>query len=345
MTKDGINRSKNKVRIAINGFGRTGRAATRIALKNPNCDVVAINSKADSKNYAYLLKYDSLYGTISDEVYAVDEKTISFNGKKINVFNQDDTQMPWKNLDIDIVLESSGKFTKKEKAAIHLRDGAKRVIIGAPSSDCDATFVYGVNEKSFDPQKHYIVSNASCTTNCLAPIAMLLDREYGIVMGYMNTIHAYTNDQRLHDNSHKKDLRRARAATYSIIPTSTGAAKAISLVLPSLSGKLDGISMRVPVPTVSMVDLSVVTKKKTSKEEVNSLFKSEEKNRLKGILKTSDLPLVSVDFKGDSHSSIVDTELTTVVKDNLVKVFSWYDNEWGYASRVIDLAVYISHNS
>jgi glyceraldehyde 3-phosphate dehydrogenase len=205
--------------------------------------------------------------------------------------------------------------------------------------------VYGVNEKSFDPQKHYIVSNASCTTNCLAPIAMLLDREYGIVMGYMNTIHAYTNDQRLHDNSHKKDLRRARAATYSIIPTSTGAAKAISLVLPSLSGKLDGISMRVPVPTVSMVDLSVVTKKKTSKEEVNSLFKSEEKNRLKGILKTSDLPLVSVDFKGDSHSSIVDTELTTVVKDNLVKVFSWYDNEWGYASRVIDLAVYISHNS
>ncbi|MBI5465246.1 type I glyceraldehyde-3-phosphate dehydrogenase [Candidatus Gottesmanbacteria bacterium] len=337
--------AKQKLKIAINGFGRTGRAATRIALRNPLIEVVAINSKADAKNYAYLLKYDSLYGSLSDDIAVIDDNTISFNGGKIKVFSRDESEMPWKDLDIDIVIESSGKFTKREKAQIHLQDGVRRVIIGAPASDADATFVMGVNQKTFDPKKHLIVSNASCTTNCLAPIAMLLDREYGIVMGYMNTVHAYTNDQRLHDNSHKKDLRRARAATYSIIPTSTGAAKALSLVLPSLKGKLDGIALRVPVPTVSLVDLTVVTKKKTTAQEVNALFKKEEKGKLKGILGTSDQPLVSVDFKGDTRSSIVDTELTTVINNNLVKVFSWYDNEWGYASRLIDLALYIHQHS
>lgn len=337
--------AKPKLRLAINGFGRTGRAATRIGLRNPNLEIVAINSKADAKNYAYLLKYDSLYGILPDDIKVVDDNTISFNGRKIKVFAQDETQMPWKNLNIDIVIESSGKFTKKEKAGVHIRDGAKRVIIAAPAEDADATFVVGVNEKIFAPKKHFIVSNASCTTNCLAPLVMLLDKEYGIVMGYMNTVHAYTNDQRLHDNSHKKDLRRARAATYSIIPTSTGAAKAIGLVLPNLKGKMDGIALRVPVPTVSMVDLSVVTKKGVSVQDVNSLFKTAEKGRLKGILGTSDEPLVSVDFKGDTRSSIVDTELTTVIGDNLVKVFSWYDNEWGYASRLIDLALYIHNHS
>ncbi|MCL5676172.1 MAG: type I glyceraldehyde-3-phosphate dehydrogenase [Patescibacteria group bacterium] len=337
--------AKRKLRLAINGFGRTGRAATRIGLQNPNLEIVAINSKSDANNYAYLLKYDSLYGTLGDEVGVVDEQTISFNGRRIKVFSQETETMPWKGLDIDIVIESSGKFTKKEKAAIHIKDGARRVIIGAPASDADATFVYGVNQNTFDPAKHFIVSNASCTTNCLAPLAMLIDREFGILTGYMNTIHAYTNDQRLHDNSHKKDLRRARAATYSIIPTSTGAAKAIGLVLPQLLGRLDGISLRVPVPTVSMVDFSVVVRKNTTKEEINALFKKEEKGSLKGILSTSDLPLVSVDFKGDSHSSIVDTQLTSVINGNLVKVFAWYDNEWGYASRVIDLALYMHKNS
>ncbi len=344
MTVDGISTTK-KVRLAINGFGRTGRAATRIALKNSSCEVIAINSKADAKNYAYLLKYDSLYGTIDDEVQVKDEDTITFNGKEIKVFSQSEEEMPWKGLDIDIVIESSGKFTKKEKAQAHIKDGAKRVIIGAPASDADATFVIGVNENIFDPSKHFIVSNASCTTNCLAPLAMLLDKKLGIVKGYMTTVHAYTNDQRLHDNSHKKDLRRARAATYSIIPTSTGAAKAIGLVLPQLKGKLDGISLRVPVPTVSMVDLTVITGKNTTKEEVNDLFRNSSKNELKGILAMSDEPLVSVDFKNNSNSSIVDSELTSVINDNMVKVFAWYDNEWGYASRVIDLAVYMNQHA
>ncbi len=337
--------AKNRVRIAVNGFGRTGRAAARIALRNPLCEIVAINSKADTKNYAYLLKYDSIYGTMPEDIKVVDEKTISFNSRKIKVFSADSDEMPWKNLDIDIVIESSGKFTKKERAIAHLAEGAKRVIIGAPSDNDVPTFVIGVNEKLYDHKKDFIVSNASCTTNCLAPIAMLLDREYKIEKGYMTTIHAYTNDQRLHDNSHKKEIRRARAATYSIIPTSTGAAKAIGLVLPNLIGKLQGISLRVPVPTVSIVDLTVVTAKKTSREEVNNLFKKEEKGQLKGILGTSDESLVSVDFKGNTKSSIVDTELTTVVNDNLVKVFSWYDNEWGYASRLIDLAIYMHRNS
>lgn len=335
--------AKPKLRVAVNGFGRTGRAATRIGLHNPNLEIVAINSKADAKNYAYLLKYDSLYGSLSDEIFVKDENTITVNGKAIKVFSHDESEMPWKDLGIDIVIESSGKFTKREKAQIHLQDGVRRVIIAAPAEGQDVTLVMGVNEKTFNPHKHFIISNASCTTNCLAPLAMLLDQSYGIEKGYMTTVHAYTNDQRLHDNSHKKDLRRARAATYSIIPTSTGAAKAIGLVLPNLKGKMDGIALRVPVPTVSMVDLSVVTKKRVSAQDVNNLFKTAEKGRLKGILGTSDEPLVSVDFKGDTRSSIVDTELTTVIGGNLVKVFSWYDNEWGYASRLIDLALYI-HN-
>lgn len=336
---------KKTLRLAINGFGRTGRAATRIALENPQIEVVAINSKADAKNYAYLLKYDSLYGSYNHTVEVVDDHAISVDDRKIKVFSQDEDKMPWQGLEIDIVLESSGKFTKREKAEIHLRDGAKRVIIGAPAKADDQTFVMGVNEKTFDPRKHFIVSNASCTTNCLAPLAMILERELGIVKGYMTTAHAYTNDQRLHDNSHKKDLRRARAATYSIIPTSTGAATAIGLVLPELKGKLDGISLRVPVPVVSLVDLTVETKKPTSAEEVNKLFYQYEKGGLKGILGTSDEPLVSVDFKGDSRSSIVDTQLTQVVGGNLVKVFSWYDNEWGYAARTIDLALYMHQHS
>mgnify|MGYP000651514747 CR=1 FL=1 len=336
---------KGKLRLAINGFGRTGRAATRIALENPLIEVVAINSKADAKNYAYLLKYDSLYGNYEKEIVAVDEQTITIDGKPLKVFAQDEEAMPWKDLNIDIVIESSGKFTKRDKAEVHLRDGAKRVIIGSPAKGDDGTFVMGVNEKTFDPQRHFIVSNASCTTNCLAPLAMILDKELGIEKGFMTTTHAYTNDQRLHDNSHKKDLRRARAATYSIIPTSTGAAAAIGLVLPQLKGKLDGVSLRVPVPVVSIIDLTVETRKKTSPEELNMLFKKYEKGELKGVLGTSDQPLVSVDFKGDSRSSIVDTELTQVIDGNLVKVFSWYDNEWGYASRVIDLALYIHNNS
>lgn len=345
MISDQKLRSKSKVRIAINGFGRTGRAATRIALRNPQCEIAAINSKADTKNYAYLLKYDSLYGTMPEDIEIGDEKTIRFNSQKIKVFSADRDEMPWKNLDIDIVIEASGRFTKKEKAQMHLDAGAKRVIIAAPSDSGVSTFVMGVNENRYDPETDFIVSNTSCTTNCLAPIAMLLDREYKIEKGYMTTVHAYTNDQRLHDNSHKKEIRRSRAATYSIIPTSTGAAKTIGLVLPNLAGKLQGISFRVPVPTVSIVDLTVITAKNGSREEINNLFKKEEKGKLKGILGTSDEPLVSVDFKGNTKSSIVDTELTSVVNDNLVKVFSWYDNEWGYASRLIDLALYIHNHS
>ncbi|MBI3384594.1 type I glyceraldehyde-3-phosphate dehydrogenase [Candidatus Gottesmanbacteria bacterium] len=337
--------AKNRVRLAINGFGRTGRAACRIALLNPNCEIVAINSKADAKNYAYLLKYDSLYGMFPGEVKVIDETTISYNGQPIKVFSQKSEEMPWKNLDIDIVLESSGRFSQREKANLHREFGAKRVIITAPAEGEDASFVLGVNEKIFDPKKHFIVSNASCTTNCLALLAMLLDEKFKIVTGYMNTVHAYTNDQRLHDNSHPKDLRRARAAANSIIPTSTGAAKAIGVILPKLEGKLDGIALRVPVPTVSLLSFTVLTKKTTTVKEINKVFKDAEKGILKGILGTSDEPLVSVDFKGDSRSSIVDTALTSVLNGNLITVFSWYDNEWGYAARLIDLAVYIHKHS
>ncbi len=337
--------AKNRVRIAINGFGRTGRAACRLALANRKCEVVAINSKADAKTYAYLLKYDSLYGKLDKEVKVIDKTTISYNNHRLKVFAQNAGVMPWKNLDVDIVIESSGKFTKRDQAQLHLQAGAKRVIIAAPSEGEDVCLVMGVNEKNYDPKKHFIVNNASCTTNCLAPLAMLLDQKFKIVVGYMNTIHAYTNDQRLHDNSHLNDLRRGRAATNSIIPTSTGAATAIGLVLPHLKGKLAGLALRVPVPTVSLVGLTVVTKEKTTVKEVNELFKKAEAENLKGILGTSDEPLVSVDFKQDTRSSIVDTQLTSVINGNLVTVFSWYDNEWGYAARLVDLAIYMKNHS
>lgn len=326
-----------KLKVAINGFGRIGREVFRINLVKNYFDVVAINDLTDSKTLAHLLKYDSNYGVLSNDVKA-GEGEFSVDGKIYKVLSERDPEkLPWKDLGVDLVIECTGFFTDRAGAQKHITAGAKKVIISAPGKDeIDFTVVLGVNDKEYDPTKHHIISNASCTTNCLAPFAKVLNDKFGIEKGLMTTIHAYTNDQNILDLPHK-DLRRARAAALSMIPTSTGAAKAIGLVIPALNGKLNGLAIRVPTPTVSIVDLVCNVSKETTKEEVNAALKAASENELKGIMGYSTDPLVSIDYKGNPLSSIVDAESTQVIQGNLVKVMSWYDNEWGYSNRVADL--------
>jgi glyceraldehyde 3-phosphate dehydrogenase len=329
------------IRIGINGFGRIGRNVLRASLGNPAFEFVAINDLTDAKTLAYLLKYDSVHGTLEADVEAREDSLV-VGGKSIKVLAmKDPKELPWKALGVDIVIESTGRFTDREGASKHLSAGAKRVIITAPSKDPDATFVMGVNEQTYDTAKHTIISNASCTTNCLAPVAKILLEQFGIKHGIMTTIHSYTNDQQLLDLPHK-DLRRARAAALSMVPTSTGAAKALHLVLPQLKGKLDGMAIRVPTPNVSLVDLTVETEKDCDAASVNAAFKQASQGPLKGILKYSEAPIVSVDQNGDPHSATVDAPLTTVVDRRSVKVLAWYDNEWGYSCRVRDLIAFIA---
>lgn len=330
-------------RIGINGFGRIGRQSMKAILeRHPNTlEVVAINDLMDTKTNAHMLKYDSTYGRFPGEV-EVTEDTFIVNGHSIKVFaERDPAQIPWGDLGIELVIESTGFFTDADKAAAHLRGGAKKVIISAPAKGEDLTMVLGVNEQMYDPAKHNIISNASCTTNCLAPAAKVLNDNFGIERGLMNTIHSYTNDQRILDQVHK-DLRRARSAGSNIIPTTTGAARALALVIPELKGRFDGMSLRVPTATVSIVDFVATVRKETTKEAINAAFKEAAAGPLNGILDIIDEPLVSSDFRGDSHSSIVDGLLTMVMGGNMVKVLSWYDNEWGYSCRVADLANFIA---
>jgi glyceraldehyde 3-phosphate dehydrogenase len=324
------------IRIGINGFGRIGRNVLRASMEDPELEFVAINDLTDAKTLAYLLKYDSVHGTLKASVESTQDQ-ILINGKPIKVLAvKDPKELPWKSLNVDVVIESTGRFTDREGAGKHLSAGAKQVIISAPASDPDFTVVLGVNEDKFDPKSHHIVSNASCTTNCLAPVAKVLLENFGIKHGVMTTIHSYTNDQQLLDLPHK-DLRRARAAAMSMIPTSTGAAKALHLVIPQLKGKLDGLAIRVPTPNVSLVDLTVETEKDCDVAAVNAAFKKAADGPLKGILKYSEDPIVSIDQKGDDHSATVDAPLTNVVDKRMVKVTAWYDNEWGYSCRVRDL--------
>ncbi|NSW77169.1 MAG: type I glyceraldehyde-3-phosphate dehydrogenase [Candidatus Atribacteria bacterium] len=327
------------MKVGINGFGRIGRLVFRRILEVGDVDVVAVNDLTSAEVLAHLLKYDSVHGTIPNEVKAT-EDAIIVDGKEIKVLAQKDpAQLPWKDLGVDLVIESTGKFRDREKASLHLQAGAKKVIITAPAKGQDVTIVMGVNEKMYDKNNHHIISNASCTTNCLAPIVKVLHENFNIQKGLMTTIHAYTNDQVILDFPHK-DLRRARAAAMSMIPTSTGAASAIGEVIPELKGKLDGIAIRVPTPDVSVVDFAAVVEKEPTKEEVNAALKKAAEGEMKGILAYCEAPLVSMDFLHNAHSSIVDAQLTNV-KGNLVKVFSWYDNEWGYSCRVVDLAKYV----
>ena len=329
------------VRVAVNGFGRIGRNVFRASQGNKEIEIVAINDLTDTKTLAHLLKWDSTFGEFPHDIVAGEGKLV-VGGKDITVTaKKDPAELPWKDLKIDIVLECTGLFLDKAGAGKHITAGAKKVLISAPAKDPDATFVLGVNEHTYDPAKHHIISNASCTTNCLAPFTKVVHDNFGIVHGLMNTIHSYTNDQKLLDLPHK-DLRRARAACVSIIPTSTGAAKAVSLVLPELKGKLDGMSLRVPTPDVSVVDVVFEVSKKTTTEEVNAALKSAAAGRLKGILQYEEAPLVSIDFKGNAHSSIIDAALTSVMEGTMVKVISWYDNEWGYSNRLRDLAILVA---
>jgi len=325
------------LKVAINGFGRIGRCAFRAAYeKKLNIDFVAINDLTDAKTLAHLLKYDSVHG-ISDLEVSYKDDSLIVNGKTIKVYAiKDPAQLPWKDLNVDVVLESSGIFTKREGASKHLAAGAKKVVISAPAEDPDITVALGVNFDAYDKNKHSIISNASCTTNCLAPVAKVIHKKFRIINGLMTTIHSYTNDQRILDLPHK-DLRRARAAALSMIPTSTGAAKAVGLVLPELKGKLDGLAIRVPTPNVSLVDLTCNVSKPTTKEEVNAAIKEAAEGEMKGILQYVDAELVSTDFNGNPHSSIFDAPLTKVIDGTCVKVFSWYDNEWGYSNRVAEL--------
>ena len=324
------------IRIGINGFGRIGRNVLRASLGDPALEFVAINDLTDAKTLAYLLKYDSVHGTLGVSVEAKGDQII-VDGKPIKVLAvKDPKELPWKELNVDVVIESTGRFTDREGAGKHLSAGAKQVIISAPATDPDVTIVLGVNDSTFDPKTHHIISNASCTTNCLAPVAKVLLENFGIKHGVMTTIHSYTNDQQLLDLPHK-DLRRARAAGMSMIPTSTGAAKALHLVIPQLKGKLDGLAIRVPTPNVSLVDLTVETEKDCTIAEVNAAFKKAAEGPLKGILLYSEDPIVSIDKKGDPHSATLDAPLTNVIDKRMVKVTAWYDNEWGYSCRVRDL--------
>jgi glyceraldehyde 3-phosphate dehydrogenase len=329
-------------RVGINGFGRIGRQSMKAMLeRHPDTiEVVAINDLTDTKTNAHLLKYDSTYGRFPGEVEVTPDSLI-VNGHNIKVLAQrDPAQIPWGDLGVELVIESTGFFTDADKAASHLQGGAKKVIISAPAKGEDLTIVLGVNDYMYDPAKHNIISNASCTTNCLAPTAKVLNDTFGIERGLMNTIHSYTNDQRILDQVHK-DLRRARSAGANIIPTSTGAARALALVIPELKGRFDGMSLRVPTITVSVVDFVAMLRKETTKEEVNNAFKEAASGSLKGLLDITEEPLVSSDFRGDSHSSIVDGLSTMVMGGNMVKVIAWYDNEWGYSCRISDLADFI----
>ncbi|GBC93805.1 Glyceraldehyde-3-phosphate dehydrogenase [bacterium HR15] len=331
------------IRIGINGFGRIGRLTLRAIRKHyPNdFDVVAINDLTDAHSNAHLFKYDTTYGIYPGEVRAEDGAII-VDGDRIRVFaEKDPANIPWGEVGADIVIESTGVFTDAEKARAHLKGGAKRVIITAPATNEDATFVIGVNHEQYDPNRHYVVSNASCTTNCLAPVCKVLHETFGIEYGLMTTAHAYTNDQRIQDQIHR-DLRRARAAAANIIPTSTGAAKAIHLVLPELKGRMHGIALRVPVLTVSIIDLTVQLSRAATAQSINEAFRAAAEGSLKGILGVCDEPLVSSDFQGDERSAIVDLPSTMVLGDRFVKVLAWYDNEWGYSCRVADLAKYIA---
>ena len=332
-------KNTRKIRIAINGFGRIGRPTLRVALEKDDLEIVAINDLTEAKVLAHLLKYDTLYGRYKKKVdYTKDSLIVE--GREIKVYaEKEPDKLPWKNLDIDLILESSGCFTDKKKASLHLLAGAKRVIISAPPKDQDIpTYILGVNEESLNP-KEKIISNGSCTTNCLAPVAKILNDEFGIEKCFMTTIHSYTNDQRILDLAHQ-DLRRARAAACNMIPTTTGASQSVVAAIPSLKGKLYGISLRVPTPVVSLIDLVAQIKKKISVEEVNKVFIKQSQGKLKNILAVTNEPLVSSDFIGDPHSAIVDLSFTGV-EDNLVKVFAWYDNEWGYANRYVEMAEYL----
>lgn len=329
------------IKVGINGFGRIGRNVLRTALNHPEIEFVAVNDLTDAKTLAHLLKYDSVLGNLKESISAVDG-AIKIGNKTVKVFAEKDPgNLNWDSVGAQIVVESTGRFTEAEGARKHLRGSVKKVIISAPAKNEDITIVLGVNEDKYDPAKHHIVSNASCTTNCLAPIAKVVHDKFTIQSGTMTTIHSYTNDQVILDFPHK-DLRRARAAALSMIPTTTGAAKALHLVVPDLKGKLDGFSMRVPTPNVSVVDLVAFTEKKTTPEEVNAAFKAAASSSMKGILGVEDAELVSMDYRGDSRSSIVDSPLTRVVNGNCVKVISWYDNEWGYSCRVRDLIQFMA---
>ena len=328
------------VKVGINGFGRIGRNIFRAALDRTDIDFVAVNDITDTKTLAHLLKYDSVLGNLEADISA-SETSITVGDDEFRVFSErDPAKIDWASVGAEIVVESTGLFTKRDDAAKHLRDGVKKVIISAPAKNEDITIVLGVNDEAYNPQEHHVISNASCTTNCLAPVAKVLHDNYKIKKGLMTTVHSYTNDQQLLDLPHK-DLRRARAAAISIIPTSTGAAKAIGLVLPELKGKLDGFALRVPTPNVSVVNLVVEVEKATSKEEVNGAMKQAAEGQLSGILQYSEEPLVSVDFRKNAYSSILDAEYTNVIEGTMIKVLSWYDNEWGYSSRVVDLIDYL----
>jgi glyceraldehyde 3-phosphate dehydrogenase len=330
------------VKVGVNGFGRIGRNVVRAALAgNFDIEFVAVNDLTDAANLAYLLKYDSVHGTIPNQIGHT-ANGLTIDGRELRVFSYPDpAEIPWGDFGVEIVIESSGRFTSKEKASRHLRKSVELVIISAPSKDADVTICIGVNEKMFDPSKHTVISNASCTTNCLAPVAKVLHEKFRITTGIMTTVHSYTNDQEILDLPHK-DWRRGRAAALSMIPTSTGAAKAIGLVLPELKGKFDGISVRVPTPNVSLVDLTFQTEKATSADEINQVLREASSGPLNGIITYSDEQLVSVDFNGDAHSSIVDTTFTRSVDSHLHKILAWYDNEWGYSNRILDLIAYVA---
>jgi glyceraldehyde 3-phosphate dehydrogenase len=324
------------IKVGINGFGRIGRNIFRAALEDPSIEIVAVNDITDSKTLAHLLKYDSILGNLPNKVTHT-EDSIAVDGKSFKVFRvKDPAELDWTSVGASIVVESTGLFTKGADARKHIRGSVKKVIISAPATDPDATFVLGVNDKSYDPAKHHVISNASCTTNCLAPVAKVIHETFGINVGTMTTVHSYTNDQKLLDLPHP-DLRRSRAAALSMIPTSTGAAKALHLVIPELKGKLDGYSLRIPTPNVSVVDLTVMVDKPATVESVNSALKNAANGAMKGILAYTEEELVSIDFRGNPHSSIVDAGYTRVVGGNCVKILAWYDNEWGYSSRCRDL--------
>jgi|SRR6185312_11058763 glyceraldehyde 3-phosphate dehydrogenase len=328
------------IKVGINGFGRIGRNIMRAALGSKDLDFVAVNDLTNAATLAHLLKYDSILGNLHGSITAQGDR-ISVDGDEFQVLSvKDPAQLPWKDLGVDVVFESTGLFTDRDSAAKHVAAGAKKVIITAPAKKPDFSVVLGVNEGKYDPKAHQIISNASCTTNCLAPLAKVLHESFGIKKGWMTTVHSYTNDQQLLDLPHK-DLRRARAAALSIIPTTTGAASAVGEVMPDLKGKLDGISMRVPTPNVSVVDLAAVLDKKATAEEVNGAFRTAANGPLKGIMEYVEAPLVSIDFRGNPHSSIIDAPYTKVMDGDFVKVLAWYDNEWGYSSRCVDLLRYI----
>ena len=328
------------IKVAINGFGRIGRITARFLSDSKEVEIVAINDLTDTKTLAHLFKYDSVHGRFNKEVTCTDD-SISVNGKKMKVLSEKDpAKLPWKDLGVDVVLECTGRFKDKAAVMAHINSGAKKVLYSAPLKDADLTVVIGVNHETYEPTKHHIISNASCTTNCLAPVAKVLHDNFKIKNGFMTTIHSYTNDQKLLDLPHS-DLRRARAAALSMIPTTTGAAKAVGLVLPELKGKLDGYAMRVPTPNVSVVDLTVNVEKSTTKEEINKVMKDAANGPLKGILAYTDEPLVSIDFNGTQVSSTFDSQLTNVIEGTNVKVIAWYDNEAGYSKRLAELTEFV----